>query len=72
MSTQKFFAGVIPGAPHEQVTVRVVPFANGEPKDLLKVRVVSASDRDAAARKYIEQLTGGRAAMRGGKGSSRA
>ncbi len=64
MSAQKFYAGVVPGAPSDQVTVRVVPFANGKPKDLWKVRLVSAPDRDAAARKYIEQTTGGRAAMR--------
>jgi len=65
MSKQKFYAGVVPAAPHEQVTVRVVPLANGKPSDLLKVRLVSAKDRDAAAQKYIEQITGGRAAMRG-------
>lgn len=57
-----FYVGIIRG--REEAHVRVVPETEGRPTDLDKVRKIVASNRDEAARKYIEQITGGTAAIR--------
>ena len=64
MKRLRFYVGTIPCKSDEAVKIRVVPANLGKPSDLDQIRTIFAADRDQAATKYIEQMTGGKAAIR--------
>lgn len=56
----KFYVGVRKGPNNEALVV----VSTAEPSGLVNVRRITARDRDVAAQLYVEQVMGGKAAMR--------
>lgn len=58
----RYFVGMRRG-PNNEALVVVTASQPPEDTDLVNVRRITAVDRDAAAKLYIEHYTGGKAAM---------